>query len=46
MLQAQATDLAAQDQLARSRRARSTDVISVYKPFGGGWRNGAGSARL
>jgi multidrug efflux system outer membrane protein len=38
VLQAQATDLAAQDQLAQSRLMLSTDLVSIYKALGGGWR--------
>jgi multidrug efflux system outer membrane protein len=38
VLQAQATDLTAQDQLAQSRLALSTDLISIYKALGGGWQ--------
>ena len=38
VLQAQETDLTAQDQLAQSRLALSTDLISIYKALGGGWQ--------
>ena len=38
VLQAQTTDLTAQDQLAQSRLALSTDLISIYKALGGGWQ--------
>jgi outer membrane protein, multidrug efflux system len=40
VLQAQATDLAAQDQLAQSRLMLSTDLVSIYKALGGGWQPG------
>ena len=38
VLEAQATDLSAQDQLAQSRLALAADLISIYKALGGGWR--------
>ncbi|MBV9990331.1 MAG: efflux transporter outer membrane subunit [Alphaproteobacteria bacterium] len=38
VLQAQESDLTAQDQLAQSRLALSVDLVSIYKALGGGWQ--------
>jgi NodT family efflux transporter outer membrane factor (OMF) lipoprotein len=38
VLQTQATQMQAEDLLAQSRSALSTDIVAVYKALGGGWR--------
>lgn len=37
VLQAQSTQLTAEDDLAQSRAALTTDLVSLYKALGGGW---------
>lgn len=39
VLQAQSTDLTAEDNLAQSRAALSADLVSLYKALGGGWKD-------
>ena len=43
VLDAQRTMLAAETQLAQTERARLTDMVSLYKALGGGWRPHPGS---
>ena len=38
VLQAQSTELTAEDNLAQSRAALTADLVSLYKALGGGWR--------
>jgi NodT family efflux transporter outer membrane factor (OMF) lipoprotein len=38
VLQTQATDLSARDQLAQGQLALATDLVSLYKALGGGWQ--------
>ena len=38
--QAQTTQLTAEDNLAQSRAALTSDLVSVYKALGGGWKDG------
>ncbi|HEX3756888.1 MAG TPA: TolC family protein, partial [Rhizomicrobium sp.] len=40
VLQTQSTRLTAEDDLAQSRAALITDLVSLYKALGGGWRQG------
>ena len=42
VLVAEATELSVRDQLAQSRQAFATDLISLYKALGGGWVADAG----
>ena len=37
VLQAQSTQLTAEDNLAQSQAALTSDLVSVYKALGGGW---------
>jgi outer membrane protein, multidrug efflux system len=37
-LQAQTTQLTAEDNLAQSRAALTADLVSLYKALGGGWK--------
>lgn len=39
VLQAQSTELTAQDNLAQSRAALTADLVSLYKALGGGWKD-------
>ncbi len=38
VLQAQSTQLTAEDNLAQSRAALTADLVAVYKALGGGWK--------
>lgn len=38
VLQAQSTQLSAEDSLAQSRAALAADLVSLYKALGGGWK--------
>jgi len=38
VLQAQSTQLTAEDNLAQSRAALTSDLVSLYKALGGGWK--------
>jgi len=40
VLQAQSTQLTAEDNLAQSRAALTADLVSLYKALGGGWKDG------
>jgi multidrug efflux system outer membrane protein len=40
VLQAQSTQLTAEDNLAQSRAALTSDLVSLYKALGGGWKEG------
>ena len=39
VLQAQSTQLTAEDNLAQSRAALTADLVSLYKALGGGWKD-------
>ena len=39
VLQAQSTQMTAEDNLAQSRVALTTDLVSLYKALGGGWQD-------
>jgi NodT family efflux transporter outer membrane factor (OMF) lipoprotein len=40
VLQAQSTQLTAEDNLAQSQAALTSDLVSLYKALGGGWKEG------
>jgi NodT family efflux transporter outer membrane factor (OMF) lipoprotein len=40
VLQAQSTQLTAEDNLAQSQAALTSDMVSLYKALGGGWKEG------
>jgi len=43
VLQAQSTQLTAEDNLAQSRAGLTTDLVSLYKALGGGWKEAGDS---
>ena len=46
VLQAQTTDLTAQDNLAQSQAALTADLVAVYKALGGGWKDDSAGEAL
>lgn len=45
VLQTQATNLSARDQLAQGQLAAATDLVSLYKALGGGWSASEATAK-